>query len=171
MSADDDRMKVYAAPLLSQDDGLRALMSQADESFDCLTYYTRLYPEYAPAFDIIANLRRQAFNIYLQRVLCTGEDDMEDYHSQNVETFLRTLRKFPQGLPGEHILIWSCFIAASESRDVAQQQYFRQFFSKQYIRNGFANIPKGLELLQKIWSRSSNRDWPALLPEPQVFIM
>lgn len=164
-------MKVYAAPLLSQDDGLRALMSQADESFDCLTYYTRLYPEYAPAFDIIANLRRQAFNIYLQRVLCTGEDDMEDYHSQNVETFLRTLRKFPQGLPGEHILIWSCFIAASESRDVAQQQYFRQFFSKQYIRNGFANIPKGLELLQKIWSRSSNRDWPALLPEPQVFIM
>lgn len=163
-------MRVYAAPLLSQDDGLHAIMSHANQSFDCLHYYRRLYPQYSSVFDILADLRQQAFDIYLKRVLGPG-DTKKESSTANIEKFIKTLESFPQGSPGEHVLIWSCFIAASESREPAHKLFFQHFLSKQYSRNGFANILIALDLLQKIWARSSNADWPALLPEPQVFIM
>lgn len=163
-------MRVYAAPLLSQDDGLHAITSQASESFDCLYYYRRLYPQYSLIFDTLADLRQQAFNIYLVRVL-TPEGAQDESSSAGITNFISTLGYFPPGSLGEHALIWSCFIAASESREPEHKLFFQQFLSRQYIRNGFANILIALDLLQKIWARSSNVDWPALLPEPRVFIM
>lgn len=172
------RMRVYAAPLLSQDDGLQALVSQqASQSFECLQYYRRLYPEHSSTFDILADLRQQAFNIYVDRVLnpdTSHDGDKVQPPSSNahIEAFIRTLESFPPGSPGEHVLIWPCFIAASESKEPEDRLYFQNFLSKQYIRNGFSNILIALNFLHKIWAEgSSNVDWPALLPEPQVFIM
>lgn len=168
-------MRVYAAPLLSLDDGLYAITSQASQSFDCLYYYRRLYPEYSSTFDMLANLRQQAFNIYLERVLNpadeTQQQDSSSSSSTGIKTFIRTLESFPPGSLGEHALVWSCFIAASESREPEHKLVLHEFLSRQYVRNGFANILIALDLLQRIWARSSNADWPALLPGPQVFIM
>ncbi|CAM1501465.1 Fc.00g034490.m01.CDS01 [Cosmosporella sp. VM-42] len=106
------KMRVYAAPLLSQGDGVYAIICQAQESFDCLHYYDRLYPKHSPTFSLIADLRQQAFNIYLDRVLdgCTSTPSTEVIHH-----FMATVKSFPEGSPGEHVLVWPVFIAASES--------------------------------------------------------
>ncbi|KAH6981662.1 fungal-specific transcription factor domain-containing protein [Ilyonectria sp. MPI-CAGE-AT-0026] len=162
------KLRVYAAPLLSQDAGLHAMIYRAEESFDCLHYYDRLHPKQSHMFKAIANIRQQAFNIYLDRVL---SKDVGSVPAGAIDRFITSVQAFPEGTPGEHVLIWPVFIAASESSTLEHQQVFEEFLERQYHRNGFFNILRGLELLRKIWARSNSEDWPALLPEPQVFIM
>ena len=162
------RMRVYAAPLLSQGDGVYAIMCQAQESFDCLHYYDRLYPKHSATFNLIADLRQQAFNIYLDRVLDGGTSTAS---TGVVDHFMETVQSFPEESPGEHVLVWPVFIAASESCSPEHHLFFEQFLERQYRRNGFVNILRALELLRRIWTRNDNEEWPALLPEPQVFIM
>lgn len=161
-------MRVYAAPLLSQDQGLQAIMCQAKESFDCLHYYVGLHPEHTSAFSLLADLRQQAFNIYLNRVLTRGETPQA---AGLIDQFVSTIQSFPEGSPGENVLVWPVFIAASESISPEHQLFFTQFLERHYRRNGFGNILKALDLLKKIWSRDDAQNWPELLPEPQVFIM
>lgn len=166
-------MRVYAAPLISEDAGLRAIISsQASQSFDCLRQHSQLYPEYADMFHIIEDLRRQAFNIYLQRALhaTVGPDDADPEDA--IEHFIRTVQSVPPDAPGQHVLVWPCFIAASASREQSHREFLQQFLFRQYLHNGFANILRAMDLLQRIWARGeSEKDWTALLPEPQVFIM
>ncbi|KAF7563311.1 hypothetical protein G7046_g812 [Stylonectria norvegica] len=162
------KMRVYAAPLLSQDQGVQAMMSQAQESFECLHYYSRLHPKHSSTFNLLGSLRQQAFNIYLDRVLGGG---LSTESTGSIDLFMETVKSFPEGSPGEHVLVWPVFIAASESNSLEHHVFFEHFLERQYQRNGFANILRALELLKKIWSRSDSQDWPALLPEPQVFIM
>jgi hypothetical protein len=159
-------MRVYAAPLLSQDAGLHAITAHSASSFDCLTYYMNRYPQYADKFSILADLRRQAFGIYIDRVLGVPSDN-ED----KINNFVETLGTFPQDSPGEHIVTWSSFIAALGTRDPGNQEFFRAFLTRQFIRNGFANILRALDLLEAVWGVGGDVDWPALLPEPKVFIM
>lgn len=161
-------MRIYAAPLLSHEDGFQVLVTQANESFDCLRYYAELHPEYSREFEILTDLRRQAFDIYTNRVISLGSD------AENTDTishFISTLETFPLRSPGEHILIWPCFIAAAESMSPRHRAYFEKFLSRQHVRNGFGNIPKALDLLKRIWADESRHDWPDLIPGPKVFIM
>jgi hypothetical protein len=162
-------MRVYAAPLLSQSAGLRALTSEVEESFDCLYYYTRLYPGYLPIFRTIAALRHQAYNIYLDRVLENGNGN--EHPEAPIRRFVETLKTLPDCSPGKHVLVWPCFIAASGSRMPEHQAFLQTFLEKQYIRNGFANLQRALELLKKIWAYDLEEDWPSLLPQLRVFIM
>ncbi|KAI6781929.1 uncharacterized protein J7T54_005139 [Emericellopsis cladophorae] len=160
------KMRVYAAPLLSPDAGLHAMTAQSAASFDCLTYYMHRYPQHAEKFFILADLRRQAFSIYIDRVLgapWVNED--------RVDNFIETFGTFPRDAPGEHIVTWSSFIVASETRNPDSQEFFRAFLTRQFTRNGFGNIPRALDLLEAVWSAGGDVDWPALLPEPKVFIM
>lgn len=146
---------------------MRTILSNARQSFDCLRYNSSLNPEYSSMFDIIAGLRQQAFDIYLQRTMldsnCTQSAD-------KIERFKAMLEMIPDGSPGEHALVWPTFIVASESCVSEQRLFFQQFLEKQFLRNGFSNILKGLVLLARIWA-SDDGAWPALLPEPRVFIM
>lgn len=163
-------MRVYAAPLLSQRVGLQTLASQSEESFDCLQYYLRLYPCYSPLFGVIAALRQQAFNIYLNRVLLGYRT--ADVNESSIENFITTLQSLPESSPGQHVLVWACFIAASASRTHEYQVVLEGFLQKQYYRNRFANLRRALELLRRIWDCDfEDEDWPSLLPEPRVFIM
>jgi hypothetical protein len=172
-------MRVYAAPLLSQDAGLYAILAHADSSFDCLHYYASLYPQHAMLFETLADLRQQAFTIYLRRVLgsgvshCDGEFMGDGLTGDDlVQHFISTLESLPPCSPGLHALVWACFIAASESRSPQHQLVLVRFLEGQHARNGFANIPRGLELLrQRIWVDDDGEMWPSLLPEPRVFIM
>lgn len=163
------RMRVYAAPLLSQEAGFYAVVSQASQSFDCLRYYADLYPERAADFDILADLRRQAFAIYLDRVASHETGSPADPRS--IDGFISTLEMLPPASPGEHVLVWPCFIAAAESRLPEHRAYFERLLSRQHARNGFANISKALDLLQTIWRCKSQVSWPSMIPVPQVFIM
>lgn len=161
-------MRVYAAPLLSQAEGFQAITSKSQESFDCLNYYNDLYPKYSRVFEIFADLRQQAFVIYLERVL--GEKSGIESTS-SIEHFINTLKSLPEQSPGQHVLVWACFIAASESRTPEHRNFLEQFLERHYVRNGFGNLLKALELLKRIWAGGLTDTWPALLPEPRVFIM
>ncbi|KAF2095859.1 hypothetical protein NA57DRAFT_58928 [Rhizodiscina lignyota] len=162
------KMRVYAAPFLNRDAGVHALTYQAQQSFDCLHYYGRLHPKYSPTFNLIAELRQHAYDIYLDRVLTKGATTAS---RGMVGHFVRTVQSLPEGSPGEHVLVWPVFIAASESSTPEYRMYFEQFLERQYRRNGFVNIPIALKLLKRIWTEGIKEDWPELLPEPQVFIM
>lgn len=166
-------MRVYAAPFISRQTGVCTILSQAQHSFDCLYYNSRLHPDQSCTLDLIANLRQQAYDIYLQRVLLDDPpSNQKPVSSADVVTKFRTsLESFPEGFPGDHSLVWASFIAASESHSPEDQHFFEQFLLRQYHRNGFGNILKGLELLRRIWARDVDVNWPALLPEPRVFIM
>ncbi|KAF7557616.1 hypothetical protein G7Z17_g566 [Cylindrodendrum hubeiense] len=161
------KLRVYAAPLLSQDAGLYTMMHRAQESFDCLDYYDKLHPKQSSMFKAIANIRQQAFNIYLDRVLAKG---VSTASKGAVDRFITAIQAL-EGTPGEHVLIWPVLIAASESSTLEHQKVFEDFLDRQYRRNGFLNILKAVELLKKIWAPTTSEDWPALLPVPQVFIM
>lgn len=166
-------MKVYAAPLVSQEAGVYAMTHHAKESFDCLHYYHRLYPDHADTFDLIASLRRQAFSMYLNRV-SEGESNkfQETPLEATIDSFQSSLELFSEGSLGEHVLVWPAFIAALESRTREQQDFFSHFLRRQYLRNGFTNILRALELLERFWAEDKDRrNWPAMLPELRVFIM
>ncbi|KAF4781101.1 hypothetical protein HER10_EVM0007265 [Colletotrichum scovillei] len=167
------KMRVYAAPLVSQDAGKNAILYHARESFDCLYYYYNLYPDHCPTFDLIADIRQQAFNMYLCRV-STNDNETPLLPSciDAIETFQRSLEAFPEGALGEHILVWPTFIAALECHTSEQRLFFETFLLRQYHRNNFLNIPKALVFLRAIWSQESGQlCWPALIPELRVFIM
>ena len=146
---------------------MHTILSNARQSFECLRYNSSLNPEYSSMFDVIAGLRQQAFDIYLERTMpgssCTQSAD-------GIERFKAALETIPDGSPGEHSLVWPTFIVASESCVPEQRLFFQRFLEKQFFRNGFSNILKGLALLARIWE-SDDGAWPGLLPEPRVFIM
>ncbi|KAE8330495.1 hypothetical protein BDV39DRAFT_212835 [Aspergillus sergii] len=162
------KFRVYAAPLLSEEAGVRSIVAHAQESFDCLHYNGNLHPDHALTFYLNAYLRQQAYDIYLERATMGPHGTLDP---DKIEKFKETLGMFPEGSLGEHSLVWPTFIAASESLKDEHQLYFKQFLEKQYHRNGFLNLQQALKLLDKIWARSSYTNWPALLPEPRVFIM
>ncbi|KAK1854853.1 hypothetical protein CCHR01_02533 [Colletotrichum chrysophilum] len=166
------KMRVYAAPLLSQEAGVDAIMYHGKESFDCLYYYHSLYPDYCSTFDHLADLRQQAFSIYLNRAL--GDSIMRESSAELINSYQKGLESLPDGSVGEHCLVWPTFIAALECRNHKQQSFFEQFLLRQYHRNQFSNILKALELLRSIWDqtgRGSETNWPALIPSMRVFIM
>lgn len=145
---------------------MRTIMSNARQSFDCLRYNSSLNPEYSSMFDVIAGLRQQAFDIYLERTMPGSSTQSAD----RIERFKAVLETIPDGSPGDHTLVWPTFIVASESLVPEHRLFFQQFLERQFLRNGFSNILKGLALLARIWE-SDDGAWPALLPEPRVFIM
>ncbi|EEU45353.1 uncharacterized protein NECHADRAFT_93970 [Fusarium vanettenii 77-13-4] len=127
------------------------------------------YPTHSRALDLISKLRDQAFQIYLNRAYSvqagmTAPADL-------ISTFKQMLESFPEALPGEHVLVWPIFIAASESHDPDHQQFFTRLLEKQFHRNGFMNIAKALESLRRIWARGADENWTALLPKQPVLVM
>ncbi|KAF6804899.1 hypothetical protein CSOJ01_09861 [Colletotrichum sojae] len=168
------KMRVYAAPLISQAAGIHAFLYHAEESFDCLYYYCGLYPDQVSTFDLLVDLRQQAFKIYLHRVLA-GKSNVSSADSERlIENYKETLESFPKESFGEHCLIWPTFIAALECRNPEQQSFFEQFLTRQYHRNRFVNLLRALELLRNVWSQDGAENgvnWPALIPDLRVFIM
>ncbi|KAK7219844.1 hypothetical protein V2G26_007847 [Clonostachys chloroleuca] len=182
------KMRVYAAPLLSPDTGLLEILCRAEESFDCLEYYKRLYPQHADVFGVIGSIRQQAYNIYLDRALkscnsldidpdkefaeAEGSVEVEGDDEPLIEYFTQTLEAFPKDAPGEHCLVWPCYIVGSASRNPRHQAILEGYLERQYYRNGFANLLRAKEMLRYIWDRGADRDdWTALLPESRVFVM
>ncbi|KAE8150991.1 hypothetical protein BDV25DRAFT_129162 [Aspergillus avenaceus] len=161
------KMRVYAAPLLSPEAGVHHILAYSQQSFDCLHYNGDLHPDHASTFYLVAYLRQQAYDIYLQRALAGPSAVIQP---DLVERYKSTLDLFAHDSPGTHSLIWPTFIAASESRLAEHRLHFKQFLEVQYRSNGFSNILEALKLLERIWA-CQDTNWTALLPEPRVFIM
>lgn len=153
---------------MSQEEGAELVKSGASQSFDCLRFYQQLYPSCSERLSVVADLIRQAYQIYLFRV---SAGSSRPASTELVEHFKCTLERFPNDLPGHHVLIWATFIVASESSDPEHQVFFTEFLLRQHTRNGFFNIIVGLRHLRKIWERIEGNDWTLTLPEMRVFVM
>ena len=168
------RFRNYAAPLLSQLKGVSTLTMTASvrpsssSGWECFRSYYRLYPDLSYPLSLIYDLNEQACNIYTTRVLA-GPNGAP--LTELVQTFKNTLETFPSGAPGEHVLVWATFIAASASVLPEHQQYFTEVLLRHHRRNGFANIPTALEQLRRIWARRKQQDWTKVLPKLEVFIV
>lgn len=113
-------------------------------------------------------MRQLAHSIYITRALGGGDGDST---TSDVERFKAMLELFPQGSPGEHVLVWATFIVASGSTTEEHRDFFTRFLERQHKRNGFVNIPRALTFLRRLWTADERENWVELLPEPRVFIM
>ncbi|OJJ99590.1 hypothetical protein ASPACDRAFT_1856184 [Aspergillus aculeatus ATCC 16872] len=163
------KMRVNASPLISLDSGIGAILSHGAQSFDCLRYYRTLHPRHALALDHIAELRQQAYDIYLQRALARTASPPRAL-SHLVDQFKQLLVLYPEVAQMDHVLVWSAFIIGLECRHPEDQRFFRGFLERQFRRNGFANIIRAMELLQQVWEAGAERNWAAELPQLQVFV-
>ncbi|KAM5349071.1 hypothetical protein ACJ41O_008894 [Fusarium nematophilum] len=163
------KMRVYASPFISQDAGVTAIATHARQGWPDQHHYRQSYPAHSRALGLISNLREQAFRIYLRRA--SSAEDVGAASTDLISTFRQMLESFPEELPGEHVLIWPIFIAASESYAPEHREFFAGFLERHFRRNGFANILKALESLRVIWARNGGENWTALLPKQPVFVM
>ncbi|KAJ3462240.1 hypothetical protein MRS44_010793 [Fusarium solani] len=92
------KLRLYAAPLLSEKSGLEVVSSQehATRLFNCLTHHVSAYPEHSASFVFITDLVQQAINMYLasSRLEAPSALDIADSITR-VEHFKETLEAFP----------------------------------------------------------------------------
>ncbi|KAL7621987.1 hypothetical protein AAE478_007488 [Parahypoxylon ruwenzoriense] len=163
------KMRVYASPFISQDAGVNAVAAQAEHCWDDQEQSFLPHSDHSLTLPLISSLRRIAFQIYLLGAL--QQKDTDESLPNLLSRFGLLLESCPRAFPGEHVLIWPVFIAASASYTPEQKRYFAHFLERQFSRNGFANIEKALESLRRIWARNIQDDWTTLLPEQGVFVM
>lgn len=180
---DMDRMRVYAAPLLSEQKGRETISSQIQmvQLFDCLNYCSWQHPEHSLTVSFVRDLVYQARDIYLEQVLLESpsvpaspvimESNNTPDSIKRVQRFKETLEAFPHDSPGEQVLIWASFVAASGCVLDEHKAFFKDVFLRHYARSGFVNLLRALEYLQKIWARAPGERWTSLLPQARVFIM
>lgn len=162
-------MRVYASPFISQDVGVRAIATQEHLGWDCPPVHFLPAHEHSDSLAIISSLRKLAFQIYLQRASATGTVALPS--ATLVSRFRLLLELLPEGVEGGHVLVWPVFIAACASYIPEYRSYFVRFLERQFLRNGFGNIPKALQSLSRIWTRNGDVNWVTLLPEQVVFVM
>lgn len=184
-------MRVYAAPFLSEENGLKTLSSpeHTTQGLECLNHCSQQRPDAAAAVPLITSLMQQAYHIYLQQALRAEGSSSSPSPSPSVistpasdsthlvQRFKETLEAFPDGWPGEQVLIWATFIAASDCVLDEHKAFFEGVFLRYFVRSGFGNILSGLEHLRRIWAHQrscSERErgrWTLLLPRTRGFVM
>ncbi|VUC30717.1 unnamed protein product [Clonostachys rosea] len=175
-----NKLRVYAAPLLSEDYGIAALSSseRSEKMFGCLRYCLEQRPEHSESILKIPDIVQQACDIYLGHVIPCGEHALDPttpigkLESINrLSRFKQTLEIFPHDSPGEQVLIWATFMAASDCLLEEHKVFFEDFFRRHYMRSKFKNLEFGLDALRKIWARPLTERWTALLPQSKLFLM
>lgn len=131
----------------------------------------------------ITELVHQAHDIYLYQasfshpqIALSGMSMVETPNDTSgsifrVQRFKELLEWFPPDSPGEQVLIWASFIAASDCVLDEHKAFFEDLFQRYYQRSGFLNVLRGLQLLRKIWARNTQERWTALVPQAKLFIM
>jgi hypothetical protein len=132
----------------------------------------------------ITELVNQANAIYLHQALSPDTQPPRSFGNKTgeapaatvsdsvcrVQRFIELLKLFPQDSPGEQVLIWASFVAASDCVLDEHKAFFENLFQRFYQRSGFLNVSRGLQLLRQIWARHQGR-WTALVPQAKLFIM
>lgn len=162
-------MRVYASPFISQDVGIRAIATQEHLGWDCPPVHFLPRHEHQDSLAVISSLRKLAFQIYLQTASTGGTATPSS--KTLVSRFRLLVEALPEGVEGGHVLVWPVFIAACASDVPEHRCYFVRFLERQFLRNGFGNIPKALQSLSRIWGRNEDENWVTLLPEQVVFVM
>lgn len=61
--------------------------------------------------------------------------------------------------PGSHALVWVCFIAAADSTDPEQRQYFMDRMNRIFAKTRFENIRTAVRSLPGIWRQQDSGRW------------
>ncbi|RSM04960.1 hypothetical protein CDV31_009761 [Fusarium ambrosium] len=168
------KIRLYAAPLLSEESGLAVVSSQehASRLFNCLTHHLSVYPEHSASFAFITDLVQQAINMYLTSSQLNAPSALDIADSiTRVEHFKETLEAFPLGAPGEQVMVWASFVAAASCLLDEHMEFFEHVFMRHYMRSGFSNLVSGLEALRKIWSRKPDERWTLLMAGVHILVM
>ncbi|KAF6823696.1 hypothetical protein CMUS01_10581 [Colletotrichum musicola] len=175
------KMRVYAAPLLSEDAGMATLSSETNitRAFECLRHCSERRPDFITEASIIKSLIQQSYDIYLQQArhavlsdsyFCRPPQDTES--SWRVQRFIDTFQSFPSESSGMQVLVWATFVAASACVLDEHRTFFLRVFQSFYARSGFKNLSRGAKHIQRIWDREgSGERWVSLLPQAKVFVM
>lgn len=171
-------MRVYAAPLISEQAGLNILSSAShwEGVFDCLRHCSKKQPNHAVAAAFIEDIVHQARDIYLRQALneitCVGPDSFARESNFRLQRFKETIEAFPVRSPGKQVLIWATFIAASSSTQEEHKTFFESILMENFSRSKFVNLLKGVAQLRNIWARRADGvRWTHLLPQAQLFLM
>lgn len=173
-------MRVYAAPLISEQDGLNVLSSASkwEVVFDCLRDCSKKQPNHTVAAAFIENIVYQARDIYLRQasndVICVEPEVLAQESNLRLQRFKDTIESFPVQSPGKQVLVWALFIVASSCTQEEHKAYFEDILMENFSRSKFANLLKGLAQLRYIWSRRTDEcgvRWTHLLPQAQLFLM
>ncbi|WAO94393.1 Hypothetical protein NCS54_01197500 [Fusarium falciforme] len=171
------KMRVYAAPLLSEDAGCGTFSSPDNwnQIFECLQFCSRQKPEHATCTALVADMLQQAHDIYLSEA---SHDPSMPHSFQLFEDsicrlnrFRRSFEDFPDDAPGKHALVWPTFIAASCSILDEHKEFFKAALLRFHSRSRFNNILRGLEHLQYLWDRRNQGErWTQLLAQSRFFM-
>lgn len=174
------RFRAYAAPLLSEEQG-KLLVSSPDSVSQLLACIVHRLPpllECSLPISFILDLMQQAVNIYLEQVeycsLLPGGDDnswLSEVSITRVQHFKETLEAFPSDYPGEQVLIWASFVAASGCILDEHKRFFEGVFLRHHERSGFENVLAGLAHLRRIWKRSPMEKWTTLMANGDILVM
>ncbi|KAM5347958.1 hypothetical protein ACJ41O_007782 [Fusarium nematophilum] len=172
------KLRVYAAPLISEQSGVETLAAQAHwvHIFDCLNHCSQSQPEHAAAVSAITDIVQQAHDIYMRQAVSnspgTPSANTMAASIYGIQRFIETVKAFPKDSQGQHVLIWATFIAGPDCILEEHKAFFEDMLLRHYARNGFYNVMKGLQHLRSIWARKCQGDkWTRLLPQAQVFLM
>lgn len=88
-----------------------------------------------------------------------------------VQCIKETLAAISPEDPGHRVTIWAAFVAAASCVRDQDKEFFEGFLMKHYLRNGFANILRGLELLKRIWTRQPGERWTLLVSGAKILVM
>ncbi|CBY01031.1 similar to C6 zinc finger domain containing protein [Plenodomus lingam JN3] len=171
----------FGIPQLGEDRGVLTVMESYQSMTSWLTPTYEQLPTGSEEVDIMRNLRRcftLASEIYIHRATTELNDDPtpspigdSSQHSA-IQDLITLISQIPPTAPGAHTLIWACFVAAAETSDPQQRQFFVDYMLAIYERTKFRNIPLGVQSLERIWSRKGNQRWTQCLSElSKVLVM
>lgn len=86
-----------------------------------------------------------------------------------VGEFMNTVQGFPPNSPGEHALLWPCFLVALEISVTGHRLLF-QILLKYRTKRGFTNLYRAIEYLERIWVMESDPNWVIILTEFTAFV-
>lgn len=171
-------MRVYAAPLISEQDGLSILSSEShwEGVFDCLRHCSEKQPNHAIVAAFIKDIVHQARDIYLRQasdeIICVGPEIFARESNFRLQLFKETIEAFPARSPGKQVLIWATFTAASSCTQEEHQAFFESILMENFNRSKFVNLLKGVAQLRHIWARRADGvKWTQLLPQAKLFLM
>ncbi|CAH0056918.1 unnamed protein product [Clonostachys solani] len=171
-----NKLRVYSAPLLNEETALQVISSptNAAQLLNSLSHKLSFNPESAVVLSFVNDLVQQALDIYLHQFFFVGSTPTETDVANSiarVQHFKETLEAYPAGAPGEQVLIWASFVAASGSQTEEHMEFFENVFLRHYARNGFGNIRRALEYLRKVWAREPGMRWTSLLADAKFLVM
>lgn len=117
--------------------------------------------------DVVIEATRICFRLYRDRL-----DGKTGSHAPMLEDLKALVSDIRPGSAGGHSLVWHYFIAAADSDVLAQRAFFKDRLVDIYNLTRVANIPKGLMMLEQLWTQPTDQTWALILPSiSTTFVM